>query len=67
MPEESTKNNNAAIIKCKRNEFNFYDDGTEFTKFDAIPIASKGWHSPKARDDFFTIMPVLEVGKTKKF
>lgn len=52
-------NNNNPIIKCKRNSFDFYP-GTEYSKYEIVPIASDGWNNLKSRGDFFTIFPVIE-------
>ncbi|CAB3235204.1 unnamed protein product [Arctia plantaginis] len=42
------------IITCKRPEFNHYE-GQTYPKFEAIPLASKGWLHPKSKNDYFII------------
>lgn len=42
------------IITCKRPEFNHYE-GQSYSKFDGIPLASKGWMSKKSKNDYFII------------
>lgn len=42
------------IITCKRPEFNHFD-GQSYSKFDGIPLASKGWLSNKSKGDYFVI------------
>lgn len=48
------------IIKCKRNEFDFYH-GTEYSKYEVVPIACGGWNNLNSRGDFFTIYPLIQV------
>ncbi|XP_047019617.1 probable ATP-dependent RNA helicase DDX28 [Helicoverpa zea] len=42
------------IISCKRPEFNHFE-GQSYSKFEGIPLASKGWLSNKAKGDYFVI------------
>ncbi|KAE8747989.1 hypothetical protein FOCC_FOCC005184, partial [Frankliniella occidentalis] len=42
------------IISCKRMEFNFYE-GMRYSKFEAVPLASKGWLKRGSNGDFFTL------------
>lgn len=42
------------IISCKRPEFNHYD-GQSYSKFDGIPLASKGWLNRKSKGDYFVV------------
>ncbi|XP_018393124.1 PREDICTED: probable ATP-dependent RNA helicase DDX28 [Cyphomyrmex costatus] len=50
------------IIVCKRKEFNFYKE-QEYSKYEPIPLASKGWHHYKSKGDFFYIYPLTNVTK----
>lgn len=49
-------------ISCKRAEYNCYE-GQTYSKFENIPLASKGWHHRKSRGDFFTIQKYREASK----
>lgn len=42
------------IISCKRPEFNHYD-GQSYSKFEGIPLASKGWLNNKSKGDYFVV------------
>ncbi|XP_075974230.1 putative ATP-dependent RNA helicase Dbp21E2 [Anticarsia gemmatalis] len=42
------------IISCKRPEFNHYE-GQSYSKFEGIPLASKGWLHAKSKNDYFVI------------
>ncbi|XP_050450558.1 probable ATP-dependent RNA helicase DDX28 [Cataglyphis hispanica] len=48
------------IIVCKRKEFNFYE-GQTYSKFEPIPLASKGWQHYKSKGDFFFVYPLTNV------
>uniref|UniRef100_A0A1B6EFR9 RNA helicase n=2 Tax=Clastoptera arizonana TaxID=38151 RepID=A0A1B6EFR9_9HEMI len=48
------KNDEKAIIECKTSSLNHYKNQT-YKKFDAIPLASKGWHNKQSRGDYFKI------------
>ncbi|XP_069691815.1 probable ATP-dependent RNA helicase DDX28 [Periplaneta americana] len=56
---ESSKQTKKLRIICKRSEFNLHA-GQHYSKFDDIPLASKGWHHRKSRGDFFTIQSYRE-------
>lgn len=47
-------NKSVPIISCKRKEFNHYK-GQSYSKFEEVPLASKGWHHYKSAGDYFTI------------
>ncbi|KAK2577000.1 hypothetical protein KPH14_011962 [Odynerus spinipes] len=47
------------IIACKRPILNFYK-GQTYSKFETIPLASKGWLHSKAKGDSFIIYPEME-------
>lgn len=42
------------IISCKRSEFNHYE-GQTYSKFEGIPLASKGWLHNKSKGDYFIV------------
>lgn len=42
------------IITCKRPELNHYE-GQSYSKFEGIPLASKGWLHNKSKNDYFII------------
>ncbi|XP_072756777.1 probable ATP-dependent RNA helicase DDX28 [Anoplolepis gracilipes] len=48
------------IIVCKRKEFNFYE-GQKYSKFEPIPLASKGWQHYKSKQDHFFIYSLTSV------
>ncbi|XP_070168642.1 probable ATP-dependent RNA helicase DDX28 isoform X2 [Polyergus mexicanus] len=48
------------IIVCKRKELNFYE-GQKYSKFEPIPLASKGWQHYKSKGDFFFVYPLTNV------
>lgn len=48
------------MITCKRSMFNFYK-GQTYTRYEEIPIASKGWHHSQAKGDYFVIYPVCII------
>nr|XP_012231835.1 PREDICTED: probable ATP-dependent RNA helicase DDX28 [Linepithema humile] len=48
------------IITCKRKEFNFYE-GQTYSKYEPIPLSSKGWHHYKSKGDHFFIHPLTNV------
>lgn len=45
------------LIVCKHNKFNHHLS-TSYDKFKPVPLASKGWNHPKAKNDCFTINPL---------
>ncbi|XP_042879794.1 probable ATP-dependent RNA helicase DDX28 [Penaeus japonicus] len=47
-------NKSIPIIKCKREQFNYYL-GQSYNKFEEVPLASKGWRHRKSAGDHFTI------------
>ncbi|XP_068217275.1 probable ATP-dependent RNA helicase DDX28 [Palaemon carinicauda] len=47
-------NKSVPVISCKRSQFNHYK-GQSYSKFDEVPLASKGWHHYKSAGDYFTI------------
>ncbi|EFN69972.1 Probable ATP-dependent RNA helicase DDX28 [Camponotus floridanus] len=49
------------IIVYKRKELNFYE-GQKYSKFEPIPLASKGWHHYKSKGDHFFIYPLTNLG-----
>lgn len=63
-PEEVTKYRNVkdAVIQCKRPEFNHYKN-YHYSKFDTIPLASKGWHHNKSKGDYFKVNVYREKSK----
>lgn len=48
------------IVVYKRKELNFYE-GQKYSKFEPIPLASKGWHHYKSKGDHFFIYPLTNV------
>ncbi|CAH0581603.1 unnamed protein product [Chrysodeixis includens] len=42
------------IISCKRPEFNHFE-GQTYSKFEGIPLASKGWLHNKSKNDYFIV------------
>ncbi|XP_072400306.1 probable ATP-dependent RNA helicase DDX28 [Diabrotica undecimpunctata] len=50
----SKKQSPSLLISCKRKKLNYYT-GVHYSKFDEIPLASKGWNHTKSRGDFFLI------------
>ncbi|XP_015591529.1 probable ATP-dependent RNA helicase DDX28 [Cephus cinctus] len=59
MTSTEAKQENTRIITCKRSEFNFYL-GQTYSKFEPIPLASRGWQHKEARGDYFVIHPLME-------
>lgn len=51
---------NTPIIVCKQKELNFYE-GQTFSKFEPMPLATKGWHHYKSKGDYFFIYPLVNV------
>ncbi|XP_027225026.2 probable ATP-dependent RNA helicase DDX28 [Penaeus vannamei] len=47
-------NRSIPIINCKRKQLNHYL-GQSYSKFEEVPLASKGWQNRKAAGDYFTI------------
>jgi len=43
-----------AVISCKRKDFNHYYSQT-YGKFEALPLASKGWFNKRSSGDYFVI------------
>lgn len=54
MQRSRMGNQKIPIITCRRTGFNHYW-GQSYSKFAAVPLASKGWLHKKAAGDFFTI------------
>lgn len=48
------------IIVSKRKEFNFYE-GQTYSKYEPIPLVSKGWHHYKSKGDYFFVYPLTDV------
>ncbi|KAL6437714.1 hypothetical protein ACFW04_004236 [Cataglyphis niger] len=59
-PKEIDTEGKTPIIVCKRKEFNFYE-GQTYSKFESIPLASKGWQHYKSKGDFFFVYPLTNV------
>lgn len=47
------------LISCKRKKLDHYSSMC-YGKLDEVPLASKGWNHSKAKDDFFTVHPLLD-------
>ncbi|XP_063603489.1 probable ATP-dependent RNA helicase DDX28 [Penaeus indicus] len=47
-------NRSVPIINCKRKQFNHYL-GQSYSKFEEVPLASKGWQHRKSAGDYFII------------
>ncbi|XP_066248009.1 probable ATP-dependent RNA helicase DDX28 [Euwallacea similis] len=45
------------LISCKRKEYDYYA-GTLYNQLDEVPLASKGWNHSKAKNDYFTLLPL---------
>lgn len=50
------------IISSKRKELNFYE-GQTYSKYEPIPLVSKGWHHYKSKGDHFFVYPLTNVTK----
>lgn len=48
------------IIVSRRKEFNFYE-GQTYSKYELIPLVSKGWHHYKSKGDYFFVYPLTNV------
>lgn len=55
-----------SIIQCKRPEFNHYRNDM-YSKFDTVPLASKGWQHNKSKGDYFKINVISEAKKDTVF
>lgn len=49
--------NGPLFISCQRKELDHYLN-TQYGKFDEVPLASKGWNHNKAKNDYFTVLPL---------
>ena len=45
------------LISCKRPEYNHHLE-TFYDKLDEVPLCSKGWTHSKAKNDYFTVLPI---------
>ncbi|CAG9840162.1 unnamed protein product [Diabrotica balteata] len=54
IENSSKKQSPSLLISCKRKKLNYYA-GVHYSKFDEIPLASKGWNHTKSKGDFFLI------------
>ncbi|XP_012541487.1 probable ATP-dependent RNA helicase DDX28 [Monomorium pharaonis] len=52
----------APIIVSKRKEFNFYE-GQTYSKYEPIPLVTKGWDHYKSKGDYFYVYPLTNVMK----
>lgn len=53
------KKKGVLLISSKRSELDHYL-GTYYDKLVEVPLASKGWNHSKAKNDYFTVLPIPE-------
>lgn len=56
--QSPTKPDGTVIISCKHSHLDHYS--VHSNKFDAVPLASKGWKHSKAVGDYFIVHPFKE-------